>query len=81
MTVRPPDTSGNSDDANSELSDTTSGSQVMTLRNTVIWLIGMLAGIGTGVLTYMVAHSLPGAVLASIPACVGAVRFLDTRID
>jgi hypothetical protein len=53
----------------------------MTLRNTVIWLIGMLAGIGTGVLTYMVAHSLPGAVLASIPACVGAVRFLDTRID
>lgn len=80
MTVRPPDTDGNSGDINSDLSDIGPRGPFITLRDAVIWLIGMLVGIGTGVLTYSGTHSLPEAVLASIPACIGAARFLDTRI-
>ncbi len=39
-----------------------------------------MAGVATGVLTYFVVHNLPEAVLAGIPACAGAIKFLDTLI-
>lgn len=81
MTVRRSDMDGNSDDANSEMSDTTLRGRKITLRDTVICLAGLLVGMIAGALTYMAARSLPEAILASIPACAGAIKFLDDRID
>lgn len=81
MTVRPSDADGNSGNANSEMSDTTSSGRKITLRDTVIVLIGLLVGVAAGILTFMASRSLPGAILASVPACVGAIKILDIIVD
>jgi hypothetical protein len=81
MTVRRPDTDRNSEGANSDLSDMAVRSRFITLRDAVIGLISALIGIAAGVLAYFGTHSLPEAILASIPACVGAAKCLDRWID
>jgi hypothetical protein len=81
MTVRRPDANRNSGDANSEMSDTTSRGRKITLRDAVIGLIGLLVGVAAGILAFMASRSLPGAILASVPACIGAIKILDTLID
>jgi hypothetical protein len=62
----------------------TSGSDprrpLLALRAAVIFLGGLLAGVATGVLTYLVVQDLPASVLAGIPACAGGIKFLDYLI-
>jgi len=54
---------------------------LLTLRAAVILSGALVASVATGILTYLAARNLAEAVLASIPACAGAIKFLDTLID
>ena len=54
---------------------------LLTLRAAVILLAGLVAGVAAGILTYLGISDLPVAVLAGIPACAGAIKFLDYLID
>jgi hypothetical protein len=80
MTVRRSDAYGNTKGAKSGLPGPASCRALLTLRAAVILLGGLVTGVATGVLTYFVVHSLPAAVLAGIPACAGAIKFLDALI-
>jgi hypothetical protein len=53
---------------------------LLTLRAAVILLGGLVAGVATATLTYLGVHDLPAAVLVGIPACAGAIKFLDYLI-
>jgi hypothetical protein len=80
MTVRRSGTYGNTRGAKSRLSGSASRRALLTLRAAVILLGGLVAGVATGVLTFYVVRNLPGAVLAGISACAGAISFLDALI-
>jgi hypothetical protein len=41
----------------------------------------LVAGVATGILTYLAVHNLAEAVLAGLPACAGAIKFLDALVD
>lgn len=81
MTVRRPAADGNSDGPNSGLSVLGARRGLLTLRSAVILSGGLLVGVAAGVLTYLVARSAAASVLAGVPACTGAIKFLDTLID
>jgi hypothetical protein len=51
------------------------------LRSAVILASGLAVGVTTGILTYFPVRNLAEAVLAGLPACAGAIKFLDTLID
>jgi hypothetical protein len=53
---------------------------LLTLRAAVILSGGLVVGLATGILTYFAVHSPPYAVLAGIPACAAAIKFLDALI-
>jgi hypothetical protein len=78
MTVRRPEADGNPDEA--KLSGLVSRRALLSLREAVILSGGLVAGVVTGVLTYFAVHNLAEAVLAGIPACAGAIKFLDALI-
>jgi hypothetical protein len=80
MTVRRPEADGNSRGAKSGLSGPASSRALLTLRAAVILSGGLVVGAATGILTYLVVHHLAEAVLASIPAVAGAIKFLDALI-
>ena len=80
MTLRRPDADGNTREAKSELSDAVPREALLSVRDALILLGGLVAGIATGVLTYLAARHLPEAVLAGIPACAAAIKFLDAII-
>jgi hypothetical protein len=77
MTLRRPQADGNTD---GEESRSAPRRALLTLREAVILLIGLVAGVATGILTYFGIHNLPEAILAGVPACAGALKFLDTLI-
>jgi hypothetical protein len=81
MTVRRPAADGNTDGPNSELSVFGTGRGLLTLRSAVILSGSLIVGVATGVLMYLVARNLAVSVLAGVPACAGAIKFLDTLID
>jgi hypothetical protein len=54
---------------------------LLSLRAAVILSGGLVAGVATGILTYLAVHNLAEAVLAGLPACAGAITFLDALID
>lgn len=78
MTVRRPEAQRNTSRAKSGLPP--SHRALLTLRAAVILSAGLVVGLATGSLTYFAVHNLPEAVLASIPACAGAIKFLDALI-
>jgi hypothetical protein len=80
MTVRRPSADGNTHGTKSGLSGYAPRRALLTLRAAVILSGGLLAGMVTGVLTYLAVRNPAEAVLAGIPACAGAVKFLDTLI-
>jgi hypothetical protein len=80
MTLRRPEADGNTSEEKSGLSGSDSRRVMLTVRTAVIFSSGLVAGIGTGVLTFFAVHNLPEAVLAGIPACAAAIRFLDALI-
>jgi hypothetical protein len=53
---------------------------LLTLREAVVLSGGLATGVATGILTYFVVHNLAAAVLAGIPACAGAIKFLHALI-
>jgi hypothetical protein len=81
MTVRRPEADGNTVGSKSRLSGSGPRQALLTLRAAVILSGGLVAGVATGVLTYLAVHNLAEAVLAGIPACAGAIKFLDAVID
>jgi hypothetical protein len=80
MTVRPPQAQRNTDRAKSEISGSSSRRALLTLRAAVILSGGLAIGLATGILTYFAVHNAPDAVLAGIPACAAAIKFLDALI-
>jgi len=81
MTVRRPVADGNPDEDKSRLSGSFSRRALLSLRAAVILSGGLAAGVATGILTYLAVHNLSEAVLAGLPACAGAITFLDALID
>ena len=81
MTVRRPGADGNTDGPNSGLSVFGPRRALLTLRSAVILSGGLAVGVATGVLTYLVVRNLAASVLAGVPSCAGAIKFLDTLID
>jgi hypothetical protein len=81
MTVRPLGTDGNSRALKSELPGSGAKRALLTLRAAVILSVGLLIGVATGFLTYFATRDPADAVLAGIPACAGAIKFLDTLVD
>jgi hypothetical protein len=76
MTVRRPEADGNPDANKSELS----GSALLNVREALILAVGLVIGVATGVLTYFAVHNPAQSVLVGIPACAGAIKFLDALI-
>lgn len=81
MTVRRLEADGNADGPKSGLSVFRARRGLLTLRAAVILSTGLIAGVATGVLTGFATHNLAGAFLVGIPACAGAIKFLDALID
>ena len=81
MTLRPLDTNGNSEPHKSGFSRPDSQKPLLTLRAAVIFALGLVVGVVTGLLTYLASHDLAEAALAGIPACAGAITFLNAVID
>lgn len=81
MTVRRPVADGNPDADKSGLSDSLSRRALLSLRAAVILSAGLVIGIATGILTYLAVGNLAEAALAGLPACAGAIKFLDALID
>jgi hypothetical protein len=81
MTLRRPKADGNSHDAKSGSSDPTSRRVSLSVRDAVVLAGGLVAGIITGLLTYLAVHNLPVAVLAGVPAFAGTVNFLEGHIS
>jgi hypothetical protein len=42
---------------------------------------GLAAGVAAGILTFLAVRNLSEAVLTGLPACAGAIKFLDALID
>jgi len=80
MTVRRSGADGKPNANKSELSASSSHRALLTVRAALILAGGLVTGVATGVLTYFVVHNLAQSVLVGIPACAGAVRFLDSVI-
>jgi len=80
MTLRRREPDGKTNDAKSQLSGSDSRQAMLNVRDALILLGGLVAGIGTGILTFFVVHNLPEAVLAGASACAATIRFLDTLI-
>jgi len=80
MTVRRPGLDVNTRRARSGMSGSASHRALLALRTAVILLGGLVAGVATGILTFFVVYNLPLAVLAAIPACAGAIKYLDYLI-
>jgi hypothetical protein len=80
MTVRRPEAKRNTHDAKSASPGSSSRRALLTLRAAVILSGGLLVGLATGILTYFAVHNVPDAVLAGIPACAAAIKFLDALI-
>jgi hypothetical protein len=80
MTVRRPEAQRNTYRAKSEFSGSSSHRALLTLRAAVILSGGLVVGLATGILTYFAVHNVPDAVLAGIPACAAAIKFLDALI-
>lgn len=80
MTVRRPQAQRNTYSAKFGMPAPAARRALLTLRAAVIISGGLAVGLATGILTYFAAHNPPEAVLASIPACAGAIKFLDTLI-
>lgn len=81
MTVRRPEAQRNTDSAKSAFSGSSSRrAALLTLRAAVILSGGLTVGLATGILTYFAVHNVPDAVLAGIPACAAAIKFLDALI-
>ena len=80
MTLRRREADGNAREAKSEVSGSGSRRAALTVRDAVILLSGLVVGIATAVLTFFAVRNLPEAVLAGIPACAAAIRFLDALI-
>lgn len=78
--VRRPEADVNTRGKISGMSGSDSRRPLLTLRAAVVLLGGLVAGIAMGALTYVGVHDLPAAVLAGIPACAGAIKFLDYLI-
>ena len=81
MTVRRQVADGNPDGDKSGLSGSFSRRALLSLRATVILSGGLVTGIATGILTYLAVRNPSEAVLAGLPACAGAIKFLDALID
>jgi hypothetical protein len=80
MTVRRPEAKRNTYKAKSGFPGSSQRSALLTLRAAVILSGGLAVGLATGILTYLAVHNLPDAALAGIPACAGAIKFLDALI-
>jgi hypothetical protein len=80
MTLRRPEADGNTREVKSELSDSAPRGALLSVRDALILLGGLVAGIATGVLTFFAVHNTPEAILAGIPACAAAIKFLDAVI-
>jgi hypothetical protein len=80
MTVRRPEAKRNTYRAKSASPGSSSRRALLTLRAAVILSGGLLVGLATGILTYFAVHNVPDAVLAGIPACAAAIKFLDALI-
>jgi hypothetical protein len=80
MTVRRPEAQRNTNRAKSGFPGPASPRALLTLRAAVILSDGLVVGLATGILTYFAVHSPPYAVLAGIPACAAAIKFLDALI-
>ena len=81
MTLRRLEADGNADGPKSGLSVFSPRRALLSLRAAVILSSGLIAGVATGVLAYLAARNLAESVLADIPACAGAIKFLDVLID
>jgi hypothetical protein len=81
MTVRRLGADGNSRGPNSDLSDSGPRRALLTLRAVVILSGGLAVGIVTGLLAYLAVHNPADAILAGLPACAGAIKFLDAVVD
>lgn len=78
--LRRPEADVNTRDNISGKSGTGPRCPLLSLRAAVILLGGLVAGVAAGTLTYLGVHDLPAAVLAGIPTCAGAIKFLDYLI-
>jgi hypothetical protein len=82
MTLRCKDADGNTrGDPKSGSSDPASHGISLTLRDAVIFLGGLAAGVGAGILTYFAVHNAPAAVLVGTRAYTGATSLLNALID
>jgi hypothetical protein len=81
MTLRRLEADGNSAGRKSGLSDLSPRRALLTLRSAVILASGLAVAVITGILTYFPVRNLAEAVLAGLPACAGAIKFLDALID
>jgi hypothetical protein len=81
MTVRRHEDKRNTYRAKSAFPGSSSRRALLTLRAAVILSGGLVVGLATGILTYFAVHNVPDAVLAGIPACAAAIKFLDALID
>jgi hypothetical protein len=80
MTVRPSEADRKPNANKSELSGSASRRALLTVRAALILAGGLVTGVTTGLLAYFVVRNLAQSVLVGIPACAGAIRFLDFLI-
>jgi hypothetical protein len=80
MTVRRTEAKRNTYRGKSGFAGSSARRALLTLRATVILSGGLVIGLATGILTYFAVHNVPDAVLAGIPACAAAIKFLDAVI-
>jgi hypothetical protein len=80
MRVRRPKPDGNPAADKSDLPAPPSRRALLTVREALILSGGLVIGVVAGVLTYFAVHNLALSVLASGPACAGAIKFLDAVI-
>ena len=80
MRVRRSRADGNPGSNKSDLSGSASRRALLTVREALILLGGLMIGVAAGVLTYFAVHGLAVSVLAGGSACAGAIKFLDTVI-
>ena len=80
MRVRRQKADGNPSAEKSELPDSAAHRALLTVREALILSGGLVIGVAAGILTYLAVHNLALSVLASGPACAGAIKFLDAVI-
>jgi hypothetical protein len=80
MTVRRAEAKRNTYRGKSGFARSSSPRALLTLRAAVVLSGGLVVGLATGILTYFAVHNVPDAILAGIPACATAIKFLDAVI-